>query len=186
MIPFVGVILICLNRVAPEACDETTAADVLSIGVESEFSCVMGWQDVVAPSALAAEIGRTAYVKTLCRRAGTDPRKPGAQRYSRNRPGRPLFARVPPQNTFRRKRMIGRTLAVAVAVLLSTQVQAQTNQNGPGPAQGVVSGPAAGTPTSMRSPQTRPPETKHQRHALHKQSPSARRKTPPRPRKNHL
>jgi hypothetical protein len=177
MNPFVAVILICLNRVAPEACDETTAADVLSIGVESELACVMGWQDVVARSALAAEIGRTAYVKTLCRRAGTDPRKPGAPRYIRNRPGRPLFARVSPQNTFRRKRMIGRTLAVAVAVLLSTQVQAQTNQNGPGPAQGVVSGPAAGTPTSMRSPQAGPLETKHQRHAVRNQSQSVRNKT---------
>ena len=74
------VILICLNAVASAACDETTAADVLSTGVENELSCVMGWQDVVARSALAAEIGRTAYVKTLCRRAGTDPRKPGAPR----------------------------------------------------------------------------------------------------------
>jgi hypothetical protein len=62
MNPFVAVILICLNTVAPEACDETTAADVLSAGVENELSCVMGWQDVVARSALAAEIGRTAYM----------------------------------------------------------------------------------------------------------------------------
>jgi hypothetical protein len=80
MNPFVAVILICLNTVAPEACDETTAADVLSAGVENELSCVMGWQDVVARSALAAEIGRTAYVKTLCRRAGADQSKPGAPR----------------------------------------------------------------------------------------------------------
>jgi hypothetical protein len=80
MNPFVAVILICLNTVLPEACDETTAADVLSTGVESELSCVMGWQDVVARSALAAEIGRTAYVKTLCRRAGAPPGKPDAQR----------------------------------------------------------------------------------------------------------
>jgi hypothetical protein len=77
---FVAVILICLNTIAPEACDETTAADVLSTGVENELSCVMGWQYVVARSALAAEIGRTAYVKTLCRRAGADPRKPGMPR----------------------------------------------------------------------------------------------------------
>ena len=77
---FVAVILICLNTVAPEACDETIAADVLSTGVENELSCVMGWQDVVARSALAAEIGRTAYVKTLCRRAGVAPEKPGARR----------------------------------------------------------------------------------------------------------
>ena len=80
MNPFVAVILICLNTVVPEACDETTAADVLSTGVENELSCVMGWQDVVARSALAAEIGRTAYVKTLCRRAGADQSKPGAPR----------------------------------------------------------------------------------------------------------
>lgn len=80
MNPFVAVILICLNTVDVEACDETTAADVFSTGVENELSCATGWQDVVARSALAAEIGRTAYVKTLCRRAGSDPGKPGAPR----------------------------------------------------------------------------------------------------------
>jgi hypothetical protein len=78
MTPFVAVILICLNSVAPEACDEKTAADVLSTGVENEMSCVMGWQDVVARSALAREVGLTAYVKTLCRRVGADPGKPSA------------------------------------------------------------------------------------------------------------
>ena len=73
--------------------------------------------------------------------------------------------------------MIGRTLAVAVAVLLSTQVQAQTNQSGPDPAQGVVSGTAAGSPTSMRSPQAGPLETKHQRKTVGQQSQSVRNKT---------
>jgi hypothetical protein len=81
--------------------------------------------------------------------------------------------------------MIGRRLAVAVAVLLSTQVQAQTNQNGPGPAQGVVSSPAAGSPTSMRSPQAGPLETKHQRKAVGLQSQSARGKTHQAAGKNH-
>jgi hypothetical protein len=80
MNPFTAVILICLKTVAPEACDETTAADVLSTGVENELSCVMGWQDVVARSALAAEVGRSAYVKTLCRRTGAAPDKPGSPR----------------------------------------------------------------------------------------------------------
>jgi hypothetical protein len=80
MNPFIAVILICLNTVATEACDETTAADVMSTGVENELSCVMGWQDVVAHSALAAEIGRSAYVKTLCRRADIAPAKPDAPR----------------------------------------------------------------------------------------------------------
>jgi hypothetical protein len=66
--PFVAVILLCLNTVPAAACNETTAVDVLSNGVENELSCVMGWQDVIARSALASEIGKTAYVKTLCRR----------------------------------------------------------------------------------------------------------------------
>jgi hypothetical protein len=39
MNPFTAVILICLNTVAPEACDETTAADVLSnVQIHSEDS----------------------------------------------------------------------------------------------------------------------------------------------------
>jgi hypothetical protein len=73
---FVAIILICLNTVAPAACDETTAADVLSTGVENELSCVMGWQDVVARSAFAADIGKTAYIKTLCRHRGGKPANP--------------------------------------------------------------------------------------------------------------
>ena len=78
MSQFVAIILICLNSVPSEACDESTASDVLSNRVNSELSCVMGWQDVVARSALANEIGRTAYVKTLCRRAGAEPVRPSA------------------------------------------------------------------------------------------------------------
>ena len=78
MNPFVAIILICLNTVAPAACDEKTAADVLSTGVENELSCVMGWQDVIARSALAADIGKTAYVKTLCRRRSVEPVHPVA------------------------------------------------------------------------------------------------------------
>ncbi len=78
MNPFVAIILICLNTVAPAACDEKTAADVLSTGVENKLSCVMGWQDVIARSALAADIGKTAYVKTLCRRRSVEPAHPVA------------------------------------------------------------------------------------------------------------
>lgn len=80
MYSFVAVILICLNSVAPSACDETTAADVLSNGVDNELACATGWQDVVARSALAHEIGRTAYLKTLCRRVGGDRANPAAAR----------------------------------------------------------------------------------------------------------
>ncbi len=73
--PFVAVILVCLNSVMPGACNEKTAVDVLSNGVESELSCVMGWQDVIARSALAQQVGKTVYVKTLCRRAGAETGK---------------------------------------------------------------------------------------------------------------
>ena len=59
MNPFVAMLLICLNTVVPEACDERTAADVLSTGVESELSCVMGWQDVVACSGSPERRGRS-------------------------------------------------------------------------------------------------------------------------------
>jgi hypothetical protein len=74
--PFVAVILVCLNSVSPGACNEKTAVDVLSNGVDSELACVMGWQDVIARSALGREVGKTAYVKTLCRRAGVETAKP--------------------------------------------------------------------------------------------------------------
>jgi hypothetical protein len=80
MSPFIAIILICLKTVAPAACDETTAADVLSTGVENELSCVMGWQDVIARSALAHEIGKTAYVKTLCRRVSAEAASPATSR----------------------------------------------------------------------------------------------------------
>jgi hypothetical protein len=72
--------------------------------------------------------------------------------------------------------MSGKILALAAALLLSTQVHAQTNQNSPGPAQGVTSGPAAGSPTSMGSPHAGPLESKHQRKAVHEQSRSVRNK----------
>ena len=72
----IGVILICLNTVQPEACTEDTAADVISGQVRSELDCLTGWQEDISRSALRDEIGRTAYVKTLCRRVPTDGTKP--------------------------------------------------------------------------------------------------------------
>jgi hypothetical protein len=65
--------------------------------------------------------------------------------------------------------MLGKMVAVAAALLLSTQVQAQMNQGAnPGPAQGVTSGPGAGTPATMSSPQAGSLATKHQREVLRK------------------
>lgn len=62
--------------------------------------------------------------------------------------------------------MIGKALAIAATLLLSTQVYAQTNAGGANTAQGVTSGPAAGTPAGMRSPQAGTVATRHQRQVL--------------------
>jgi hypothetical protein len=53
---FFAVILIRLNSISSELCDETTAADVLSNRVESELSCRPGWQDVLARPVLANQV----------------------------------------------------------------------------------------------------------------------------------
>ncbi len=73
--------------------------------------------------------------------------------------------------------MIGKTVvAIAAALLLSAQVHAQTSQ---GTAPGVTSGPAAGTPTHLNSPQAGPLETPHQRDTVRDQSQSVRDKANP-------
>ena len=74
---FVAVILVCLNSTPAEHCTEETAADVMSTVVSSELQCTMGWQEVVGRSALRDDIGKTAYVKTICRR---DPARSGGGR----------------------------------------------------------------------------------------------------------
>jgi hypothetical protein len=65
---FVAIILICMNTVPSEQCNEDTAADVMSTPVDNELGCASGWQDVIARSPLGREVGTTAYVRTLCRR----------------------------------------------------------------------------------------------------------------------
>jgi hypothetical protein len=70
---FVAIILICLSEVPPESCTEETAIDVIANQVRSEIECTTGWQEDVGRSPLREEIGKTAYVKTLCRR--TRPRR---------------------------------------------------------------------------------------------------------------
>ena len=74
MTEFVAIILICMNSVAIEQCDERTAADVMSTVVESELGCATGWQDVIARSPLGKEIGTSAYVRTISRRQAS-PKK---------------------------------------------------------------------------------------------------------------
>jgi len=70
---FQAVILICLMSVPADACTEETATEVLSKHVENELGCFSGWQDVIARSAQAPDVGRLVYVRTICRRS----REPG-------------------------------------------------------------------------------------------------------------
>lgn len=65
---FVAVILVCLNSTPADRCTEATATDVMSSNVASELRCAMGWQEVVGRSSFRDDIGKTAYVKTICRR----------------------------------------------------------------------------------------------------------------------
>ena len=65
---FVAVILICLNTVPVDQCDDKTALDLQSTVVQNELGCVTGWQDVIARSSLRKDIGVTAYVRTRCER----------------------------------------------------------------------------------------------------------------------
>ncbi len=66
---FQAIILVCLVALPPDQCDEQTATDVLSKHVANEMGCFSGWQDVIARSAQAYEIGKDVYVRTLCRRS---------------------------------------------------------------------------------------------------------------------
>jgi hypothetical protein len=66
---FQAIILICLSTVPLEQCNEQTASDILSIHVDNELGCTSGWQDVIARSSLYEDVGKTAYVRTICRRS---------------------------------------------------------------------------------------------------------------------
>ena len=69
---FQAIILVCLASIPVSECNETTATDVLSKRVANELSCVMGWQDVIAQSAVAVDVGEQTYVRTLCRRSSAE------------------------------------------------------------------------------------------------------------------
>ena len=65
---FLAVVLVCSLQVGVDACDEGSAVDVLSVRVDNELGCTMGWQEIIARSAVKDGIGQTTYLKTLCRR----------------------------------------------------------------------------------------------------------------------
>ena len=69
MSTFTAIILVCLLSVSPEACDESNAIEVRSRRVTNEVGCVTGWQEIMARAESDGEIGRTTYLKTICRRS---------------------------------------------------------------------------------------------------------------------
>jgi hypothetical protein len=73
--------------------------------------------------------------------------------------------------------MIGKAVALVTALVFAAQAYAQTNQGTATSTPGVTSGPAAGSATSMRSPQAGPLETKHQQKVVRDQSKAVRSKT---------
>ncbi len=56
-----AIVLVCLSSVSPDACDEASAVEVRSTRVANEMGRVTG-------ADAAGEIGRTTYLKTVCRR----------------------------------------------------------------------------------------------------------------------
>lgn len=69
---FSAIVLICLATVSPPDCNESNAVEVRSTHVASEMECMSGWQEIVARTENAREVGRALYLKTLCRRAGRE------------------------------------------------------------------------------------------------------------------
>ncbi len=68
---FLAVVLVCANTVAQEACTDGTALEVRKVRVGNELGCTSGWQEIIARTDLRDAIGRTAYLKTACRRVKT-------------------------------------------------------------------------------------------------------------------
>ncbi len=65
---FQAIVLVCLNATAVDQCNERTALDVMSCVVGNELQCAMGWQDTIARTPLSADVGKTVYIRTICRR----------------------------------------------------------------------------------------------------------------------
>jgi len=65
---FIAVVLVCANGIAQEACTDDQALEVRKVRVSNELGCATGWQEIIARTDLREDIGKTAYLKTECRR----------------------------------------------------------------------------------------------------------------------
>jgi hypothetical protein len=70
---FTAILLVCLAGVSPADCTEANAVEVRSTRVANEIGCMSGWQEIIARGGDAdGEVGRSTYLKTLCRRNAAD------------------------------------------------------------------------------------------------------------------
>ncbi|KQO56020.1 MULTISPECIES: hypothetical protein [unclassified Methylobacterium] len=65
---FIAVVLVCANAIPIEACSDDKASEVRKVRVSNELGCTNGWQEIISRTDLNEEIGKTAYLKTECRR----------------------------------------------------------------------------------------------------------------------
>ena len=70
---FIAVVLVCANGVPQDACTDERASEVRKVKVANELGCASGWQEIIARTNLSAEVGKTAYLKTECRRVRETP-----------------------------------------------------------------------------------------------------------------
>lgn len=66
---FIAVVLVCANGLAQDACTDDQALEVRKVRVANELGCATGWQEIIARTERRDEIGKSAYLKTECRRA---------------------------------------------------------------------------------------------------------------------
>lgn len=65
---FIAVVLVCATGVSQEACTDAAALEVRKVRVANELGCATGWQEIIARTDMREDIGKTAYLKTECRR----------------------------------------------------------------------------------------------------------------------
>ena len=65
---FIAVVLVCANAIPIESCSDERASEVRKVRVSNELGCTNGWQEIISRTDIGEEIGKTAYLKTECRR----------------------------------------------------------------------------------------------------------------------
>jgi hypothetical protein len=63
-----AVALVCATSTPAQACDRTTAIDVVVSRLATPIECAMRGQTMIAGSPLGDQVGRETYVKVICER----------------------------------------------------------------------------------------------------------------------